>query len=50
MRKEQKMSADLIISSNLIFDSVEEKPYEGYVAIKDEKIMEVGRGKVPDLL
>lgn len=44
------MKADLIISSNLIFDSVEEIPYEGYVAIRDEKIIEVGRGKVPDLL
>lgn len=44
------MKADLIITSNAIFDSVEEVPYGGYVAIKDEKIIEVGRGKAPDLL
>ena len=44
------MKADVIISSNLIFDSVEELPYQGYVAIKDKKIFEVGRGDAPDLL
>ena len=38
------MTADLIIKSNAIFDSIEEKPFEGYVAIKDNKIMDVGRG------
>ena len=38
------MTADLIIKSNAIFDSIEEKPFEGYVAIKDNKIVEVGRG------
>lgn len=38
------MTADLIIKSNAIFDSVEEAPFEGYVAIKGNKIIEVGRG------
>lgn len=38
------MTADLIIKSNAIFDSIEKQPFEGYVAIKGSKIMEVGRG------
>lgn len=39
------MSADLLIKSNAIFDSIAEKPYEGFVAIKGKKIMAVGNPK-----
>ncbi len=38
------MTADLIIKSNAIFDSIEKVPFEGYIAVKGNKIMEVGRG------
>lgn len=44
------MKADFIINSNLIFDSVKELPFEGYVAVKGERIIEVGQGRAPDLL
>lgn len=36
------MSADLIIKSNLIFDSVKDEPFAGYVAIKGNKIAAIG--------
>lgn len=38
------MKADLIITSNAIFDSIKEQPFPGYVAIKGNKIAEVGCG------
>ena len=38
------MIADIIIKSNAIFDSIEQNPYEGFVAIKGNKIIGVGEG------
>lgn len=38
------MNADLIIKSNCIFDSVREKPFPGYVAVKGNRIIAVGEG------
>ena len=38
------MTADMIIKSNAVFDSIEERPFPGFVSIKDNKIMKVGRG------
>ena len=32
------MSADLVIKSNAIFDSVSDEPFSGFVAIKGNKI------------
>ncbi|MGL4485001.1 MAG: amidohydrolase, partial [Anaerovoracaceae bacterium] len=37
------MKADLIIKSNAIFDSINEKPFTGYVAVKDNKIAKVSK-------
>ena len=37
-------NADLIIKSKAIFDSVNEKPFEGWVAVKGNKIIDVGTG------
>jgi len=37
------MKADMIITGNSIFDSIDPVPFKGYVAIKGEKILEVGR-------
>ena len=37
------MKADLLIKSNAIFDSVGDKPFSGYVAIKGNKIAAVGK-------
>lgn len=34
----------MIINSNCIFDSLKDEPYEGFVAIKDDKIIAVERG------
>ncbi len=36
---------DVLIVSNSIFDSIEQKPFKGYVAIKDNKILKVGKGE-----
>lgn len=36
------MKADLIIKSKNIFDSIQDEPFEGYVAIKDGRILSVG--------
>lgn len=36
--------ADMIIRSNAIFDSVSDEPYEGGIAIKDNKILDVCEG------
>lgn len=35
------MKADLILESNLIFDSVQDVPFAGFVAVKDNKILAV---------
>lgn len=37
------MTASLIIKSNAIFNSIEEKPFKGYVAVEKNKILKVGR-------
>lgn len=44
------MKADLIITSQSVFDSMEEAPYPGYVAIRGNRILEVGKGAVPEAL
>lgn len=38
------MKADLIIKSNAIFDSIQKEPFAGYIAVKGNKILEVGKG------
>ena len=38
------MIADLVIKSNIIFDSVSDKPFAGFVAVKGNKIASVGTG------
>ena len=38
------MKATMIISSKCIFDSISDEPFEGYVAIKDNRIIAVDRG------
>lgn len=35
------MKADLILESNLIFDSIKDKPFHGFIAIKNNKILAV---------
>lgn len=39
------MKADLIIKSGCIFDSINEAPYEGFVAVKENKIIAVEKGR-----
>ncbi|MDO4544962.1 MAG: amidohydrolase [Bacillota bacterium] len=41
------MIADLVIKGNAIFDSVAVDPFPGFVAIKGNKIVEVGKGTDP---
>lgn len=36
------MKADILIQSNAIFDSVSNEPFEGFLAIKGNKIMDIG--------
>lgn len=36
------MTADIILKSNAVFDSIKENPFEGFVAIKENKIIGVG--------
>lgn len=44
VRKEViKVNADLIIKSNSIFDGISQ-PFKGYVAVKDNRIISVGKG------
>lgn len=38
------MTADIIIKSNAVFDSIGSEPFEGFVAVKDNRIIEVGKG------
>lgn len=38
------MNADLIVRSNCIFDSINESPYPGFVAVKGNKILAVKKG------
>lgn len=40
--------ADEVLVSTGIYDSVSKEPYAGYVVIKGDSILEVGRGQVPD--
>lgn len=42
------MYADMLIKSKRIFDSIKEKPFDGYVAIKGNRILAVGQGIEPD--
>lgn len=37
------MDADIILKSKGIFDGISEKPYEGFIAVKDKKIIGVGK-------
>jgi predicted amidohydrolase YtcJ len=39
------MNADLIIISNVIYDGIKPLPFSGYVAIKENRIIHVGRNK-----
>jgi predicted amidohydrolase YtcJ len=39
------MRADIIIISKGIFDSVEENPFQGYIAIKDNRILKIGKNQ-----
>lgn len=38
------MKANLVISSNCIFDSINDEPFPGFVAVKDNKILAVEHG------
>ena len=40
-------NADLILVSDSIFTALEQDPFSGYVAIKDDRICNVGKGLVP---
>lgn len=40
------MNTDLVIKSSSIFDSKDDEPFSGYVAIKDNRITAVGKGDV----
>ena len=42
--------AELILVSNNVFSSLENEPFFGYVAIKDDKILKTGKGSVPEEL
>lgn len=37
------MKADLILESNLIFNSIENEPFSGFIAIKDNKIIKISK-------
>lgn len=39
------MKADVIIRSNAIFDSIHEKPFDGFVATKGNRILQVGKAE-----
>ena len=39
--------ADLILLSSCIFTATEEIPISGYIAIKNDRILSVGKGLVP---
>ena len=41
----KRMKADIVIKSNAVFDSVAEKPFCGFVAVKGNKILDVGDQK-----
>ena len=42
--------ADLILLSNCIFTATEETPISGYIAVKNDRILSVGKGSVPSEL
>ena len=39
--------ADLILLSNCIFTATEEIPFSGYIAIKNDRILSIGKGLAP---
>lgn len=42
MLSKNKMKADLVIKSNVVFDSIGDRPFSGFVAVKGNKIEAVG--------
>lgn len=40
--------ADEVLTSTCIYDAVSNEPFQGYVAIKGNSIIEVGKGEVPE--
>ncbi len=50
MRRVESMKADVIITSRAVFDSINPEPYPGYVAVKGQRILEVGKGEPPEEL
>lgn len=44
------MTAELILTSNYIFDGTGADPFPGYVAIRENRILDAGRGPVPAAL
>ena len=42
--------AQLILLSDSVFDAVSEKPFSGYIAIAEDRIIDVGKGSVPEEL
>ena len=40
--------ADEVLISTSIYDSAAKEPFEGFVAVKGNSILEVGKGKVPE--
>lgn len=43
MKEGEQVNADIVIKSNAIFDSVNDEPFSGFVAIKDNMIYAVGK-------
>lgn len=41
------MACDRILVSSSIYDSVSKEPYQGYIVLKDGRISDVGKGKLP---
>jgi len=42
--------AQLILLSDSVFDAVSEKPFSGYIAIAEDRIIDVGKGGIPEEL
>lgn len=47
-RRDADMNADIVLKSNVIFDSISESPFDGFVAVKGNKITGVGERKEAD--
>ena len=45
-----KQKAELILVSDCIFDAVSEEPFSGYLAIAKDRILDVGKGPIPEEL